>query len=53
MTGKEKEELAAKLLHMKNAIVSFYEHLAHFTTKDFVILKYGLSAEESNKLENT
>ncbi|MCI4129546.1 hypothetical protein [Bacillus haynesii] len=52
MTDKEKEELTANLMHMKNAIVSLYEHLApDFTTKDFVILKYGLSAEESNKLE--
>ena len=52
MNDKEREELAATLMHMKNAIVSLYEHLApDFTTRDFVILKYGLTSEESGKLE--
>ncbi|MED2945444.1 hypothetical protein P4284_23100 [Bacillus swezeyi] len=52
MTDKEREELTASLMHMKNAIVSLYEHVApDFTTRDFAILKYGLSSEESGKLE--
>ncbi|MFZ8009162.1 hypothetical protein ACO1D0_24325 [Bacillus licheniformis] len=52
MNDKEREELAATLMHMKNAIVSLYEHLApDFTTRDFAILKYGLTSEESGKLE--
>ncbi|WP_335871275.1 hypothetical protein [Bacillus sp. 2205SS5-2] len=52
MNEREREELVTTQIRLQNAIISLYEHLAPgFKTRDFVILKYGLSSLESDKLE--
>ncbi|MBM7646431.1 hypothetical protein JOD45_002659 [Scopulibacillus daqui] len=53
MNDKEREELASKLLLMKNAILALYEHVdPNFRTRDFVLLKYGYTSEEMGQLDH-
>lgn len=52
MNEREREELITNQIRLRSTIISLYNHLApDFKTKDFVLLKYGLSSAESDKLE--
>lgn len=52
LNGNETEELNHRILLLTNYLTVFYEHVdPEFKSRDFVLLKHGLNAEETKLLD--